>query len=875
MKVTVKKDKKNKKTEKTPTLTEYNFVTTGETLMDRHKMEYKDLYNFPEYKQYLYLIPNTNQNFLFYKNMAFMLFQLEVNISYFIEWAELYHSYEKNCPIIKNYTRQKEMNEYVAINYLRKYAKISHPEFFHSEERLLLDYYTPNFGDMKIITEKSNFVSQEGTDDEKNIESNAKIILIQADLGAGKTTSIKRVLLKNKYKKLLIITPRIAYAEHVVKEFDVVSYLAGNYEVDSLACSIESLYKIPNTQYYDCVILDECEAILSIFSSPTIKNRQLETYNKLHSIITRSEKVFFAGAFITQKTVDYIQSFNTPAILIKNKRITARKQAIEINPDSFNVKLIRYIEGGGKPYVYWNSKKKAESFISECKGYCMDNENMRNKMDNMIFYNSDSDDILFRGLSDINDVWDKASFVMATPSITVGNSYCPKNTTFTSVWIYGFPTCIVPDTIQGHKRVRHTTTNIVYFSVPDPKLMKFLNGMRGNIINSLAQYDSITDSKIELIVESTKKKIEKINCSKHTDETTEQYDAIIRSLTNEYVQTPIPLRSLLFQNSLENELSNKFFIKMFLHYLDICGYDIISSKKKDGTFDITEEEKKEIDNSYGNAITESVQYYALKNIDYEEKEIIQKKIHNKTSTLIEKLEVYKFYFDLSIDTTLSPEHKQFYFIQYIDNNKRRILGNLYKEANNLSEITFLNDYQAKNNKTAENIKFESLKLEYIRTITKKIGISSSTDVSLFTRDKLENIGDYILTERNNINKIFKFREQNKNPKNTATDTLVFLNKVFKSWHGGTIHTVDKYQNFYVQNFHNNPPPYKFNIDNDENIIRRPDASLLNSINEEFETPHIIAEIEEFLKKIYLPPNPLKHKTLKTLSFTPLTEKLWY
>ena len=65
----------------------------------------------------------------------------------------------------------------------------------------------------------------------------------------------------------------------------------------------------------------------------------------------------------------------------------------------------------------------------------MINEVMGEKMDKMIFYNSDSDDIIFRGLSDINDVWDKASFVMATPSITVGNSYCPKNTSFTSVWI--------------------------------------------------------------------------------------------------------------------------------------------------------------------------------------------------------------------------------------------------------------------------------------------------------------------------------------------------------------------------------------------------------------------------------------------------------
>ena len=331
-----KKTKNEPKTIKTKNLTEYNYVATGETLMERNKLEYKDLTNFPDYKQYLYLIPNTNQNYQFYTNMAFMLFQLGAGVSTFVEWAELYHSYDKNCPLIKNFSKQRKNPDFYPIYFIRKYAKISHPEFFQNEQRLLLDYYNPFFDSMQIITESSNFVSHEGTPDEKNIENKAKIILIQADLGAGKTTAIKRVILKNKYKKILIITPRIAYAEHVVKEFGVKSYLAGNYEENSLACSVESLYKIPDTQTYDCVILDECEAILSIFSSPTLKNRQLETYSKLKTIIEKSEKVFFAGAFITQKTIDFIQSFKMSSILIKNMRITSRKQAIEINPENFN-----------------------------------------------------------------------------------------------------------------------------------------------------------------------------------------------------------------------------------------------------------------------------------------------------------------------------------------------------------------------------------------------------------------------------------------------------------------------------------------------------------------------------------------------------------
>jgi hypothetical protein len=860
-----KKTKNEAITVKTKSVTEYNYVPTGETLMERNKLEYKDLTNFPDYKQYLYLIPNTNQNYQFYTNMAFMLFQIGAGVSTFVEWAELYHSYEKNCPTIKNFSKQRKNPDFYPINFMRKYAKLSHPEFFKTEQRLLFDYYNPFIDSMQIITESSNFVSQEGTPDEHNIESDAKIILIQADLGAGKTTAIKRVILKKKYNKILIITPRIAYAEHVVKEFGVNSYLDGNYEENLLACSVESLYRIPDKQSYECIILDECEAILSIFSSPTLKNRQLETYSKLKRIIENSEKVFFAGAFITQKTIDFIQSFNMSSILIKNMRITARKQAIEVNPENFNTQLINYIAGGGKPYVYWDSKKKADFFISECRGFCINNELMREKMDNMIFYNSDSDDIIFRGLSDINDVWDKASFVMATPSITVGNSYCPQNTTFSSVWISGFPTCIVPDTIQGHKRVRHTTTNILYFCIPEESLLKFLTGMRGNIIYSLAQFDDITEEKRELIVTSTQKKIEKINNMKHNDESTEQYDAIVRALTNEYVQTPTPLRRLLFQNSLENELSHKFFAHMFFHFLDICGYDIVSSKKKDGTFDMTEDEKRQHVLNYNNAIEKVVKYADIETIDFEHKEKIQKKIHNKTSTLYEKLQVYKFYFDLTIDNTLPPEIKHHYFTNYIDNNKRRILGNLYKEANHFKEVSFLHDYQTKNIATAENIKFESLKLEYIRNITKKLEISSTTDITEFTREKIENIGDYLFTERNNINKVFKFRDRNINPKKSVESSLTILRKILGSWHGGTIKSTERNnRKFFIFSLYSYPPPYKINIDNEDQIVRRLEPSLLCAINEVCENIEIVIPLIVAPIKI-----ELKHKTIRNLTFSPV------
>lgn len=247
--------------------------------------------------------------------------------------------------------------------------------------------------------------------------------------------------------------------------------------------------------------------------------------------------------------------------------------------------------------------------------------------------------------------------------------------------------------------------------------------------------------------------------------------------------------------------------------------------------------------------------------------------HNKTSTLYEKLQVYKFYFDLTIDNTLSPEIKHHYFTNYIDNNKRRILGNLYKEANHFKEVSFLHDYQTKNIATAENIKFESLKLEYIRNITKKLEISSTTDITEFTREKIENIGEYLLTERHNINKIFKFRDKSINPINSVENSLTILRKVLKSWHGGTIQSNDKNRNFFIFSFYSFPPPYKINIDNEDKIVSRLEPSLLCAINEVAENETIIldTEIFEIEKIIAFSPLkiPLKHRTIRNLSFSPV------
>ena len=792
---------------------EDEYIVTGLTIKKQREISNDDILKLPLYEQYLCLIPNNDQTFRFYSLMSKNLFLLGAPKSLFIEWARLYVDYKENCFIIKQYgLKVAHDKEYDPIFFLKKYAKKSDVEFFNSEKKLLHQYFAPDYGALQIINEKSFFVSEKGTSDEHNIENEAKIILIHADLGAGKTTAIKRVILQQKYSKILVLTPRIAYCNHVVTEFGVSNYLDGKYDCDKLACSLESLWKIQDSQIYDVVIIDECEAILSIFSSTTIKRNQLKIYNKLKLFINNSKKTFFAGAFITQKSIDFIQSFECTKIVIKSNRPKIMKKAVEIFYDDFITVLINYIRDGGKPYVYWASKKQGDIFVERLRGRAEDNEILKQKLENMLYYKSGDDDTKLNGLLDINNVWDRASFVMSTPTITVGNSYSPKNTTFTSSWIYGFPSCITADIFQGNKRCRHTTTNILYYCLPSQKLLTMINQSVGNIVATLVLYDSITTENRQFIIDSTKNRMDKIKDSKYNGQT-EQYELIINSLTTDFTITPEPLRRLLFQNALEINLSKKYFITMYHRFLDIIGYEYKTSKLVS-----TNELNDQILIDKENTIELKTIYENILLISEEEKDRLKYKIERSRATHNEKLEVRKFFFLQQINTDLPATVLAHYFELSNDIATECKFNNLFQEANIFTDNAFHKQNNVMNLKTTENIKFSCFKLEYIRAINKKLGIENSLDKSVISIKKIEEIGEYLSKERISINKVFKLRDQSKSQEHSLINTINLLKKIYSSWCDSKFKKTEKGLDWQLVSYYQNFPPYKWVINNNSNLI---------------------------------------------------------
>lgn len=91
-----------------------------------------------------------------------------------------------------------------------------------------------------------------------------------------------------------------------------------------------------------------------------------------------------------------------------------------------------------------------------------------------------------------------------------------------------------------------------------------------------------------------------------------------------------------------------------------------------------------------------------------------------------------------------------------------------------------------------------------------------------------------------------------------------MRKIVTSWHGGTIKSSDKCGNFHIFSFHSDPQPYKINIDNEEQIVRRVESSLLRAINEVYENIEIQIPLTVAPIKI-----ELKHKNIRKLSFSPV------
>ena len=161
--------------------------------------------------------------------------KIEHFIKIFIDFARLspnpkHHDNIKNNKdsIIKDLKSGKideKAYKYMNCHILRKYARSGNPHFFDKYDAitLLKKYFTLNFDKcpgLKVHFQDNEFLCQNDTKFKDDIVNDvSKVILLLSRLGSGKTIQLFRVINERKYKRVLFITSRIAFAYALYKQY--------------------------------------------------------------------------------------------------------------------------------------------------------------------------------------------------------------------------------------------------------------------------------------------------------------------------------------------------------------------------------------------------------------------------------------------------------------------------------------------------------------------------------------------------------------------------------------------------------------------------------------------------------------------------------
>jgi hypothetical protein len=772
-------------------------IKQGNTLMATKNLTYADLKALPLYKQYLYLIPNNNSNFSDFLNIGFAIRGAGGVVNDWRQWALLYPKNDDDEIHMEAFEKFLTEGQIFNISTLKRLAKKSQPDFFKTGDELFRTYFDLDLENIKIIEEKCDFVSQEGTTDANNILDDNKFIILHAYLGRGKTTAIKRLIKEKNYKKFLFISPRVSFSLFISQEFGIDNYtdaLLDDNDKDKicinkskkLIISVESIQKINIENNYECIFLDESEAILAQFSSPTMKSKYLDCFNKLNDLINKADKVVCADAFLTNRTINFIKAYNKPITLIKNNTAPIKRHAIRIEKyDDIKKHLIETIKENKKPYICSSTKSTLENFEAG-------KDFMPELFTGSIIYfgGYKRDDKMFRDtLKNINTTWKDAKWVATTPTNTIGCSYSIKNDFDNVYMLCTAPTCSVRDMFQMSMRVRHIKENKLFFCLPETK--RNTKGTRDEIyFQSLENFENYNREKIQLTIDECNKFI--------TEDKSDQHILKIMVETfKEWEQTPKQLREIIYFNLFEMYLSNTHYEKMYYNFLEKCGYSYEKpiEKPTKGKKEAKKEEQKAVEEIEAKAEEWVEEYNKIKNIGDSEIDDYVLKEKKMQSTVCEKLIKEKYYYKKLIKgLDIGEESKHFY--SYINPYRKHLLLRAYDEKHCKSIISILEKEISDSNKCREMVKGNVLKLAVIRDFVKILKINNSFDtITKINRTEVDSLVDYVHKNIKKISTIFNIADIEKMEEKQKYRLLFpVIEKCFNNWSGCNLITEKRDRN---------------------------------------------------------------------------------
>jgi hypothetical protein len=591
-----------------------------------------------------------------------------------------------------------------------------------------------------------------------------KCIAIKMRLGGGKTTSIINYINQGSHNsKIIILSPRITYAESICNEYNsrlneeqesFVCYTNLKQKktirnLTRIVCSMESLhyfYTVRDEDKFipDLLIIDECQA--NFVQHTCIDTNSINLENNItvfQEFIKDSKNIVMADAFLGQKTMNFINNMEIPTTLYNYKRKMEQRQMIRIEQKQGNTSssglecmlpfLVSSLEKNEKNFVFCSSKKRVFDW----------HQFLKRKFPNKTF-------IIYTGgakIGDIKNEWRTADCIITTATITVGINFDEPNV-FHNIFIHATARShnLVSDIFQAHFRVRHIINKRLYF---------FLNGQINKILP--------TDYNVH---EKTWNWKEKTLMKRH----------------NTFETAPDYFKNLWFDNQYEQNLSSMMLEEMFKAYAEECNYttEILDTKEPLDAVEIEFEPSSD----------EDIPFHDIKLLDeFGTQALIKKQRTNERLTEMEKLELDKKLFiscfsNDGIVFSEGPHVEYFWDIwRNYGRTKIRMLRREKKLLHGTLTVEQMYSKMASDISIAGIQKNKGLKVEFILKICKDLGLNHSHDTkTVIPNHVVHKLHEKMHEQEEDIRKVFELRDRKKEKTELSfTATVALLNSVFESY----------------------------------------------------------------------------------------------
>lgn len=466
-----------------------------------------------------------------------------------------------------------EEMDYKVIKAERKDRRTKLEQIFYSNEtnRRLEEQI-----DSLFTIEENDFITKEEIDEKvqwvQDITFPSRCVGIHAGLGRGKTTALIRLVKSLPVDaRVLILSPRITYAENITAEYNKAldedrqfyCYTTAKKNMRNmknisrhkkLVISMESLHylNISHDSYNkpDLLIVDEANANLFSSVSPETNGKNIDTNIwQFETLLKCSKNVVVADAFLGSKVCQFFTNMCLPLHIFQYKKKLEKRKAIFLTPIHKDVKKeIKKTYKNFQPVL--DSMNPSYKLIRD---KLKDNKNIyafcstRTRLEHWeSVFKNDYGIITYSGVSqndipqNLNVEWSSKNLVATTSTITVGCNHDRKNI-FDNVLIdfSAVSKNIVADAIQGHFRVRNPKGDL-YVHVED-------NPICPNTPVDIERYREQMNHKI----------------------------GWYKDRYNGFSNTHKNIQDLIFHNYIEQALSFTASNKMFHRYLKECNYDIV------------------------------------------------------------------------------------------------------------------------------------------------------------------------------------------------------------------------------------------------------------------------------------------------------------